>query len=119
MRRNGLVLLTFGLPLALYLPIATGLAPTDTTQVVPSPEPSAKTRGTDPLFLQLSELQARLATLRAQYTDAHPDVIDVRQQIADLKAQLENKSGTAPTYANCMPVDHLAAAPCAGQARTS
>lgn len=44
-------------------------------------------------LLRLRELQTRLVTLSAQYTSAHPDVVDVKQQIADLKARLEQKAG--------------------------
>jgi hypothetical protein len=50
----------------------------------------------DPLFLHLRELQARLSSLSAQYTPAHPDVIDLKQQITDIKTRLDEKYGSRP-----------------------
>jgi hypothetical protein len=50
----------------------------------------------DPLFLQLRELQAKLFSLSAQYTPAHPDIIDLNQQITDLKTRLDEKYGSRP-----------------------
>ncbi len=35
-----------------------------------------------------------MVSLSAQYTPAHPDMIDVKQQIADVKAELEAKYGS-------------------------
>lgn len=38
---------------------------------------------------QLAEMQARLDTLRLTYTDAYPDVVRLRHQIDDLRAQMQ------------------------------
>jgi len=48
----------------------------------------------DPLLVRLKELELQLVSLRAQYTDAHPDIIHLKQDIADVKAQLEQKYGS-------------------------
>jgi general secretion pathway protein A len=48
----------------------------------------------DPLLVRLKELQLELVSLSAQYTDAHPDIIQLKQDIADVKAQLEQKYGS-------------------------
>lgn len=52
---------------------------------------------------QLGELQAELDRLRMQYTDRHPDVVQVRRRIQDLEAELvrpdsrRSSSGRAAT----------------------
>jgi hypothetical protein len=48
----------------------------------------------DSLILSLHQLRSQLVTLSAQYTSAHPDVIEVKQQIADLKVRLDQLSGS-------------------------
>ena len=64
-----------------------------------SPEGSSnvgESRKTDSLVIRLGELRAKLATLSAQYTPLHPDVIEVKRQIADLRARLEAGSENDP-----------------------
>jgi hypothetical protein len=48
----------------------------------------------DPLLLRLKELERSLVSLSVEYTDAHPDIISLKQQIADLKVRLEEKYGS-------------------------
>lgn len=47
--------------------------------------------GGDPQSLQqqLSQLQAQLTSLRARYTDKHPDVIKAKEEIADVEKKME------------------------------
>lgn len=47
--------------------------------------------GGDPQSLQqqLSQLQGQLVSLRARYTDKHPDVIKVKEEIADIEKKME------------------------------
>lgn len=47
--------------------------------------------GGDPqsLQLQLNQLQAQLMSLRARYTDKHPDVIKAKEEIADLEKKMQ------------------------------
>lgn len=47
----------------------------------------------DPLILRLSELQKQLATLMATYKDTYPDVIALKEEIAELQVRItENES---------------------------
>ena len=48
---------------------------------------------TGPLHARLAELQAERVRLTGSYTDRHPDVVRVQQQINDLQAQLQ-RGGT-------------------------
>ena len=41
--------------------------------------------------LRLKELERSLVLLSQEYTDAHPDIISLKEQIAEVKAQLEEK----------------------------
>ena len=43
---------------------------------------------------QLADMQSELATMRTKYTDDHPDVIRLKQNIADLKQKMASSSGT-------------------------
>lgn len=45
----------------------------------------------DPQVLRLSELEKNLATLSAEYKDTYPDVVALKQEIRELKAQLKVK----------------------------
>jgi polysaccharide chain length determinant protein (PEP-CTERM system associated) len=44
----------------------------------------------NPLANRLSTAEANLATLRLRYTDQHPDVIALKNEVADLQAQVQN-----------------------------
>jgi polysaccharide chain length determinant protein (PEP-CTERM system associated) len=44
---------------------------------------------------QLAEMQSNLSALLAKYTEDHPDVIRLRQSIADLKQKMASSPGTA------------------------
>lgn len=46
---------------------------------------------------RLMELQAERDALAAKYTDQHPDLISVQQQMDDLQAQARNGSGSSAT----------------------
>ena len=49
---------------------------------------------------ELPALEVRLAALRAEYSDEYPDVIQLREQIADLKLQIrQNRAAGAETSA--------------------
>lgn len=56
----------------------------------------------DTLQKQLSELQSQLISLRARYTDDHPDVVKAKADIAELKAKLAeiNKASASATDSN-------------------
>ncbi len=46
----------------------------------------------DPLIVRLSELQKQLATLMAMYKDTYPDVVALKEEIAELQSRLaENR----------------------------
>jgi polysaccharide chain length determinant protein (PEP-CTERM system associated) len=45
---------------------------------------------------QLADMQSQLAALLAKDTEDHPDVIRMRQSIADLKQKMASSQGTAP-----------------------
>jgi hypothetical protein len=84
--------------LMLSLPMPAGSVSPELTPASPEPESSDSARATDQLVLQLKELEARLAILKAEYTDRHPDVIQLRQEIADLRTQLKEKRTAAPPH---------------------
>jgi polysaccharide chain length determinant protein (PEP-CTERM system associated) len=49
---------------------------------------------------QLAEMQSQLSAMLAKYTEDHPDVVRLRQNIADLKQQMassQGESASAPT----------------------
>ena len=54
--------------------------------------------GGDPQSLQqqLNTLEAQLLTLRAKYTDKHPEVIKVKQEIADLQKKMQSPVPSQP-----------------------
>jgi polysaccharide chain length determinant protein (PEP-CTERM system associated) len=45
---------------------------------------------------QLADMQSQLASMLAKYTDDHPDVIRLRQSIADLKQKMASSQGSTP-----------------------
>ncbi len=51
----------------------------------------SSSNGADPQSYQqqMDTLQSQLVTLRARYTDKHPDVIKVKQEIADLQKRMQ------------------------------
>ena len=49
--------------------------------------------GADPFTARLRELEKMLATLTAEYKDAYPDIIQVKHEIALVKAQLADRHG--------------------------
>ncbi len=53
------------------------------------------------MMKQLTELENELATMRTKYTEDHPDVIRLKQNISDLKAKIAATGGeaAAPTTA--------------------
>ncbi len=70
--------------------LAQQLAAWKSTQLSTNPETVQK---------QLSEMQSQLISLRARYTDDHPDVVKTRADIAQLKAKLAeiNKASASAT----------------------
>lgn len=61
--------------------------------------PNAATRNTgiagDPLATRLRDLERQLATLTAEYKDTYPDVIQVKQEIAQLKSRMAERQTAA------------------------
>ncbi len=55
--------------------------------------PASQGRNGDPLLLRLGELERTLATLSAEYRETYPDIIQARQEMAAIKAQLVVKYG--------------------------
>src|SRR5262249_65196 len=54
-------------------------------------------QGANPLATRLSTAEANLASLRLKFTDQHPDVIALKNEVADLQAQIQNaNAATAP-----------------------
>jgi len=65
----------------------------ETTGAAPSGV-SANQAGVDPLLLRLKELERTLMALQAEYKDTYPDVIHVKQEIEEVKAQLGKRYGS-------------------------
>lgn len=74
--------------------------------------------GGDPQSLQqqLNQLQAELVSLRARYTDKHPDVIKVKEEIADVEKKMQTpaaasaaKPGTPNPGADSVQIQQLRA----------
>lgn len=74
--------------------------------------------GGDPQSLQqqLNQLQAQLVSLRARYTDKHPDVIKVKEEIADVEKKMQTpaaasaaKPGTPNPGADSVQIQQLRA----------
>lgn len=74
--------------------------------------------GGDPQSLQqqLNQLQAQLVSLRARYTDRHPDVIKVKEEIADVEKKMQTpaaasaaKTGTPNPGADSVQIQQLRA----------
>ena len=63
-----------------------------TTQAV-SGAPTTAHAGMDPLVGRLRELERTLTTLVAEYKETYPDIVQVKQEIADVKRQLKAKYG--------------------------
>ena len=53
--------------------------------------------------MQVSGLQAELDRMRLSYTDQHPDVVRLRNQIRDAQAQARSGGGSAPVMAGSTP----------------
>lgn len=66
---------------------ATGATVPGAVQKLPGNPP-----GGDPLILRLRELEKNLATLKAEYKDTYPDIVQLKQEIEALKQQLRDKS---------------------------
>ena len=49
-------------------------------------------RNVDPLVTRLNELERRLTTLRAEWKETYPDIVDTKQEIESVKAQLAEKA---------------------------
>lgn len=56
----------------------------------------ARGSATDPLAQRLRDLERQLATLTAEYKDTYPDVIQVKQEISQLKLRMSERSMSAP-----------------------
>ncbi len=63
--------------------------------------------GQDPLVLRYWELEHRLAALTAEYTEIYPDVIQVREEISAVKAQLASRYGQVPDALSSEPAPPL------------
>lgn len=50
----------------------------------------------DPLTTRLRDLERQLTTLSAEYKDTYPDVIQVKQEIAQLKMRIGERQATPP-----------------------
>ncbi len=54
-------------------------------------DPKFLPRNVDPLVTRLNELERRLTTLRAEWKETYPDIVDTKQEIESVKAQLAEK----------------------------
>ena len=64
------------------------------TQVRSSSATSGRAvRGSDPLSVRLRELERQLITLTAEYKSTYPDIVQLKQEIAQVKAQLAERTG--------------------------
>jgi len=52
---------------------------------------------------ELPALEVRLAALRAEYSDEYPDVIQLKEQIADLKQQIHQNHGAGAEVPSSLP----------------
>jgi len=50
----------------------------------------------DPLLARLKELERNLATLSAEYKDTYPDIVQTKQEMKEVEAQLAKKYGVKP-----------------------
>ncbi|MGH9429042.1 MAG: GNVR domain-containing protein, partial [Terriglobia bacterium] len=62
-----------------------------TGMTVPNLAAGPEQRTSDPLFTRLKELERSLVALTAEYKDTYPDVIQVKQEIERVKAQLAER----------------------------
>lgn len=51
----------------------------------------------DPLLIHLGELQKQLTTLLAMYKDTYPDVVSLKEEIAELKARIAENKNISPS----------------------
>lgn len=51
----------------------------------------------DTLSRQLATLEDQLASLRTRYTDDHPDVVKVRNEIAQVRQRMDDQAANTPT----------------------
>src|SRR2546425_1721013 len=50
----------------------------------------------DPLVVRLRELERNLATLTAEYKETYPDIVQIKQEMKEVTAQLAEKYGEKP-----------------------
>ena len=62
---------------------------------VPVETARATGSGGDPLSARLRELERQLMTLSAEYRDTYPDIIQTKQEIAQVKARIAERQGLA------------------------
>ncbi|MFO0706499.1 MAG: XrtA system polysaccharide chain length determinant [Nitrospira sp.] len=72
----------------------TGFGPEPDKAQAPATTPRV-TRGAagDPLTQRLRELERQLATLSAEYKETYPDIIQLKQEIVQIKGRLAERSG--------------------------
>ncbi len=58
------------------------------------PRGAARASASDPLAQRLRELERQLATLSAEYKDTYPDVIQTKQEIAQLKLRVAERNAS-------------------------
>jgi polysaccharide chain length determinant protein (PEP-CTERM system associated) len=63
--------------------------------VAPNTAPRNVGAAADPLATRLRELERQLATLTAEYKDTYPDVIQVKQEIAQLNSRIAERQASA------------------------
>ena len=61
-----------------------------------SPRAAARASAPDPMAQRLRELERQLATLSAEYKDTYPDVIQTKQEIAQLKLRVAERNASLP-----------------------
>jgi polysaccharide chain length determinant protein (PEP-CTERM system associated) len=64
--------------------------------VVTAPGPGANGKGIDPLAIRLQELEKNLASLSSEYKENYPDIVQLKQEIRTLKAQLGSRAAEKP-----------------------
>jgi len=64
--------------------------------VVTAPGPGANGKGNDPLAIRLQELEKNLASLSSEYKENYPDIVQLKQEIRTLKAQLGSRAAEKP-----------------------
>lgn len=61
-----------------------------------SPRAAARAATPDPVAQRLRELERQLATLSAEYKDTYPDVIQTKQEIAQLRLRVAERTASPP-----------------------